>query len=147
MTATAHAVIGTVIAAKVGNPALAIPLALASHVAADAFPHWDIATRREDKTWNQLFSQTVIDVMLGFALSYIIIYLFFPATSVAYAYLIVVMAQLFDWLMAPYYFFKIKLFKPFYKFQKLFDNKMDKPWGIAGQIAAVAGLVLLAKVI
>lgn len=147
MTATAHAVIGTVIAAKVGNPALAIPIALASHVAADAFPHWDVGTRREDKTWNQMFVQSVLDVLLSFALSYIIIYLFFPTTSLAYAFLIVIIAQLFDWLMAPYYYFKIKAFKPFYKFGKLFDNKLDKPWGIAGQIAAVTGLVLLAKVL
>lgn len=147
MTATAHAVIGTVIAAKVGNPALAIPIALASHVAADAFPHWDIGTRREDKTWNMLFIQSVLDVVLGFVLSYVIINLFFPTTPIIYAFLIVIMAQLFDWLMAPYYYFKIKAFKPFYKFGKFTDNSLDKPWGIAGQVAAVTGLVLLAKVL
>lgn len=39
MTATAHAIIGTVIAAKVGNPVLAVPIALASHIIADAIPH------------------------------------------------------------------------------------------------------------
>jgi hypothetical protein len=147
MTATAHAVIGTVIAAKVGNPALAIPLALASHVAADAFPHWDVGTHRQDKTWSQLVIQSILDVLLGFALSYIIIYLFFPTTSILYAFFIVIMAQLFDWLMAPYYYFKIQAFKPFYLFGKMTDNMLDKPWGIAGQIAAVTGLVLLAKVI
>jgi len=34
MTATGHAIIGTVIAAKIGNPYLAIPLAIVSHLAA-----------------------------------------------------------------------------------------------------------------
>jgi hypothetical protein len=35
MTATGHALIGTVIAAKIGNYALAIPIALGSHFLAD----------------------------------------------------------------------------------------------------------------
>ena len=147
MTATAHAVIGTVIAAKIGNPALAIPIAIASHVAADAFPHWDVVTHGDDKTWNALFVQSIMDVALGFILSYLILYFFFPATSYLYAFIVIIASQLFDWLTAPYYYFKIKLFKPFYKFQKQFDNKMDAPWGIIGQVVVVAGLVILAKVI
>jgi hypothetical protein len=57
------------------------------------------------------------------------------------------MAQLFDWLTAPYYFFKIKIFKPFYKLQVMFDNKLDKPWGIIGQVAIVTFLVLFFKFI
>ena len=53
MTATTHALIGTIIAAKIGNPALAIPIAIASHIAADAIPHWDTATNRKKKTFKK----------------------------------------------------------------------------------------------
>lgn len=147
MTATAHAVIGTVIATQVANPALAIPLAILSHVAADLFPHWDTGTHRNGKTWNQLFAQSFADVVLSFGISFGIIYFLFPDTSYAYTFLIVIMAQLFDWLTAPYYFFKIKIFKPFYKLQTMFDNKMDKPWGIIGQAAVVIGIVAFFKLI
>lgn len=50
MTATGHAVIGTVIAATISNPFVAIPLAFVSHLAADSFPHWDSGTHEKEKT-------------------------------------------------------------------------------------------------
>ena len=71
MTATGHALIGTVIAAKIGNPALAVPIALASHFAADALPHWDTGYHRSHKSKRKFFLQSALDVMLGFALSYL----------------------------------------------------------------------------
>ncbi|MBI2622772.1 MAG: hypothetical protein HYW64_01620, partial [Candidatus Levybacteria bacterium] len=129
MTATGHAVIGTVIAAKVGNPALAIPLALASHIAADFIPHWDTGTNREKKGLQRVLFETIFDVLLSFALSYGLLVFLFPKTEPLYAFLIILASQSFDWLMAPYYFFGIKAFKWAYDLQKLFDNKLDKPWG------------------
>jgi len=53
MTATGHALIGTVIAAKVGNPALAIPIALASIFVRRASP-LDTAHSRENQTKTRL---------------------------------------------------------------------------------------------
>jgi len=38
---TPHVIVGAAIATKVGNPALAIPLALASHFVLDKVPHWN----------------------------------------------------------------------------------------------------------
>ncbi len=146
MTATGHAIIGTVIAVKVGNPALAVPIALASHVAADAFPHWDEGTSGKKKETARMVTEAAVDVILGFVLSYSIIFILFPQTSLLYAFLIIIMAQLLDWLTAPWYFFSIKLFKPFYKFQKIFDNKMDKPWGVINQIVILSVLIILAKI-
>ncbi len=148
MTATGHAVIGTVIAAKIGNPALAIPLAIASHALADSFPHWDPATNRKDKGIKQVTREAFFDVVLGFALSYILIQLLFPQVNIFYAFTIIIASQLLDWIAAPYYFFKIK-FAPFvwsYKFQKKIEHRLDKPWGIINQIAIIALLVVLAKI-
>ena len=147
MTATAHALVGTVIAAKVGNPSLAIPIALGSHIIMDAIPHWDTATHRKDKSWNALFLHTSIDGVFGFILSILLIYFVFPNTSYTYAFIMIITAQLFDWLTAPYYFFGIKMFKPFWKFQKLYDHKLDKPWGVVTQVVFVAAVVFLAKII
>ncbi|OGH47979.1 MAG: hypothetical protein A3A51_05185 [Candidatus Levybacteria bacterium RIFCSPLOWO2_01_FULL_39_10] len=146
MTATGHAVIGTVIAASIPNPVIAIPLALASHVVADLFPHWDPGTNRKEKTNQEFLSGAMIDVGFSYILTFLLIVFLFPQTDLLYAYIVVFAAQFFDWAASPYTFFKVKnppIFQWFYRFQKKFDNRLDKPWGIISQVAALAGLVLL----
>jgi hypothetical protein len=145
MTATSHALIGTIIAAKIGNPALAIPIAIASHIVADAIPHWDTATNRSKKTFRRMFTDSFIDVVLGFVLSYLLIIFLFPATNLAYAVLIIFASQFLDWATALYYFFHLQAFKFVYSFQKLFNHDLDLPWGLVTQIIPVLTLVVLAK--
>lgn len=147
MTATGHAVIGTVIAAKIGNPALALPIAFASHVLADFFPHWDEGTNAKLKTKNRLTLEAVFDVLIGFAISYLIIFVLFPQTNLIYVFVVIVMSQSLDWLTAPYYFFGVKAFKVFHTLQKNFDNRLNAPWGIINQVALLVVLVFLAKIL
>ena len=145
MTATGHAIIGTVIAAKIGNPALAIPIAVASHIAADYFPHWDSATNAAKKGTKRVFRESIVDVLLGFIVSYILISFLFPGTNLLYAFIIVIAAQSLDWLMALYYFFGIKQFKWAYKIGKATNIELKEPWGIINQIAVLILLVIFAK--
>lgn len=147
MTATGHALLGTMIAAKIGNPALAIPLAIASHIITDAIPHWDTATNIRKKTKKKVFIESTIDVLVGFILSFLLLSLFFPKTGFPYVFVVILASQSFDWLMAPYYFFGIKLFKWAHTFQKLFNNDLDKPWGIVTQIAVLIIVFALTKII
>jgi hypothetical protein len=147
MTATGHAVIGTVIAAKVSNPAIAIPVAIASHFLADAFPHWDTGYHRKQKSKQKFITESLLDVFLGFAVSLAIVKLFFPQTAISYTFLMVVMAQLPDWLSAPYLFFDMK-FVPFcwiYNLQKKFDSRLDLPWGFINQVAAIVLIIFIAR--
>jgi hypothetical protein len=149
MTATGHAIIGTVIAAKIGNPALAIPLAIVSHLAADAFPHWDTGTNRKKKSRKAFVYGSFVDLGLSFILPYALTTLLFPGTNIIYLYIVVIAAQAFDWLSAPYIFLKWE-FPPFswpYYFQIWFDNRLDKPWGVIGQAAVLLALILFAKMI
>lgn len=146
MTATGHAIIGTVIAAKIANPYLAIPIAISSHFAADLFPHWDTATNLRKKGVTRVFTETIIDVFLGLTTSYLVLNYLSPSADFSYALLIIIFAQLPDWLMSPYVFFKIKLFKWAYDIQQPFNKKLDKPWGIINQIAVLVLIVILAKV-
>lgn len=151
MTSTGHAVIGTIIAAKIGNPALAIPIAFASHIVADAIPHWDVGTNghnKKKKTIIKEFIEAGLDVTLGFVISYLLIFFLFPQTDLKYAFLLIIVSQSLDWAMAPYYFFNLKIppFEWIYKFQKKFDNTLDKPWGIISQIAIISLVVILAKI-
>lgn len=147
MTATGHAIIGTVIAAKIGNPALAIPIAFASHFVADSLPHWDTGYHRKQKGRTSFFFQSAADVLIGFLASYAIIRVFFPGTDLIYAFLIILVAQSPDWLTAPYLFFdwNIPPFNWMYKLQKLFDTHMGMPWGFINQVAIVAAVIILGR--
>lgn len=146
MTATGHALIGVVIAAKIGNPYLAIPIALASHIAADIFPHWDSGTNGRKKTKKRFLTEAVIDVLVGFIISYGVLLFIFPQTDLFYGFIIIIAAQLPDWAMAPYLIgIKKQPFIWFYKFQSRFNTRLDKPWGIITQIVAISLLILLAK--
>ena len=149
MTATGHAIIGTVIAAKVGNPVIAVPVAVASHFLADAVPHWDTGYHRKTKSKEKFLIESVFDVLLGFALSYAAIRLFFPSTNLTYAFFMIIMAQLPDWLTAPYLFLDVKIvpFCWFYRLQKMFDTRLGLPWGVVNQAAAVLAVIALGKVI
>ena len=147
MTATGHALIGTVIAAKIGNPMLAVPIAIGSHFLADALPHWDTGTNKEEKTKRTFFIESMFDVLLGFVLSWLRITWFFPSTNLTYAFFIIIIAQLPDWLTAPYLFFDMK-FPPFswsYRLQKAFDNPLGAPWGVINQVVAVIFIIALGK--
>jgi len=147
MTATGHAVLGTVIAAKVGNPALAIPLAIASHIAADIFPHWDTATNIRKKGRRRVIIESFFDLVFGFLISFVIVFLLFPKTNLFYVLFLILVSQSLDWFMIPYYLFRnnFPLFKYAYKFQKSFNHSLDKPWGIINQVAILILIVVLAK--
>ncbi len=149
MTATGHAIIGAVLAAKFSNPAIGIPLAIVSHLAADAFPHWDLGTNEHKKGRTRVRNEAVFDVLFSFIISYAIIFLLFPQTNTGYVFVMIIAAQLFDWTTAPYYFFKMQ-FPPFtwsYELGKCFDNRLDKPWGIINQVAILVLLIVLAKLL
>lgn len=147
MTATAHAVLGTVIAAKIGNPYLAIPLSLASHFAADMVPHWDAGINWRKKTKERLFWESAVDVLIGYVVSYLLIFLLFPTTDLLYAFFIITISQLPDWLMAPYLFLKSKfpLFKYAYTIQHKLNQTLNNPWGIINQIIVLFLAIVLAK--
>lgn len=147
MTATAHAVLGTVIAAKIGNPYLAIPLSLASHIAADMIPHWDVGIGWRKKTKERLFLESAADVLIGYVLSYFLISFLFPSTNLLYAFFLITISQLPDWLMIPYIFHKSKLpfFKFFYTVQHNLNRTLNSPWGVINQVAVVGGAIILAK--
>lgn len=147
MTATGHAVVGTVIAVAIPNPIIGIPLAVLSHIAADLFPHWDIGTNRDKKPHDRFVVEAVGDVIFSYLISILLVLTLFPQTDITYALVMVFAAQFLDWASAPFVFFKIKkpiFFNLVYRFQKTFDNRLDKPWGIIGQVSVLIVLILLA---
>lgn len=145
MTATAHALIGASIAAKITNPIIGIPLAIVSHFAADLVPHWDAGTNHKNKSLMRLKFEATLDVLLGFAL----VLLIFRSMAVAnplYLFSMVIAAQLPDWLEAPSWMFGFKI-PPFswmdYLGHKL-QSRLQLPWGLVTQVVTVGLLVIYA---
>lgn len=143
MTATGHALIGLALAAQIPNPLIGIPLAIVSHIAADAFPHWDTGTNMKKKSKMEFVIGSFVDLGLSLSLPFIILAFFFPTVSPIYTFFMIIAAQGFDWGTAPYIFLNWKFppFTWFYDAQKHFDNRLDKPWGIIGQVAIILFLL------
>ena len=141
MTATAHALIGASIAAKITNPLLGIPLAILSHFAADLVPHWDAGTNHKSKSLLRLKIEATLDVLLGFAIVFLV---FRNLVDPTYLFVMVISAQLPDWLEAPSWMFGIKI-PPFswmdYLGHKL-QSRLQLPWGLVTQVVTVGVLVL-----
>jgi len=69
MLESLHSLTGAVIAYKIGNPALSLPLAFISHFVIDLFPHWNPGINHEKKKLGYLSPQTTslifLDCLLG----------------------------------------------------------------------------------
>ncbi len=144
MTSTAHSLVGAAIAAKLGNPALAIPLVFASHFILDCVPHWDTGTHWHERPKEATFLYSALDVFLGVGLSLL---LFGTTVNLFYLLLMIFVSTLPDWIQSPYIFWNIKL-PPvywFYKIQSKLNNKDGTWFGVFTQVAVVLPLLLWAK--
>lgn len=146
MTATGHALVATLIAAKFANPYIAIPLAFISHIPCDILPHWDSGTHYKKKTKKRLFYEAATDVLISLVISITVYTYFFHGTDIPLLLGSVFAAQLLDWLSIPTLIFPIKN-----KFliwvedvqSDLFHTRLDKPWGVVTQVVAVIVLYLV----
>lgn len=153
MTATGHAMMGLALAALIPNPLIGIPIAFVSHVACDAFPHWDTGTNMKSnnpktkKTRGRFVVESFFDLGLSFALPFVLLLTIFQDVSPIYAFIMILSAQGLDWLSAPRVFLRwdIPPFNWAYTLQGTFDHRLDKPWGIIGQIAILVSFLWLAK--
>lgn len=140
-----HTVVGAAIAAKVGNPALALPLALASHFVLDLLPHWNPHLNQEIakygkvtlKTRAVIFFDVLISLVAGFAIASTVL----PNTQ---HFIIIIlgafMGVLPDVAEAPYFFFKSKnnLLKRLIKFQSTMQFNVPFIPGVISQVLLVA---------
>ncbi len=137
MVATTHAIVGASIAARIPNPYLAIPLAILSHFALDLTPHWDQGINWKEKSTRRRWAESIVDVLTGIALVSV---LFGSRVDPLYLYGMMFMAQLPDWLEAPYLFLGLKgaPWKYFYQVQSRLQWRTTKLLGISTQLAVIA---------
>lgn len=148
MTATGHALVAALIAAKFHNPYIALPLALASHFACDLIPHWDSGTHHGDKSKERLFYESAADVTISVISAFVLYHFVLGQHDYVYLYINVFLSQLPDWITAPYLILKtdnpfVFFSKHMYKVQHMLNVRLDRPWGVLTQILTVIILYIL----
>ena len=112
MLSIAHGTTGALIAQKIPNPLISIPLIIASHFIEDRIPHWDVGQGlgKKTKTKRDAFLQ---ELFIDFPLSIIVVFLFFQ------------LGHPFDWRVWMGWF--MGLFPDFLEFPFLFLNQRFTP--------------------
>ncbi|KKU89069.1 MAG: hypothetical protein UY18_C0004G0034 [Microgenomates group bacterium GW2011_GWF2_47_9] len=131
MLSISHATVGAFIATSVENPALSIPLILASHYLLDAVPHWDAGTGlgNGSKSVGKALLLELPDLLLAGT----IVLLFFLLPQIWGAFL----GLLPDFLEAPRNFLKYEpaVLRPLNKFHHAFHHSIPHLLpGLAPQI-------------
>ena len=144
MLAATHAITGAIIAKVTPDPILGYALALASHPLLDYLPHWDLRTRHSRRPLQHTVVISLVDAGIGFFLGFLI-----AGNSIPPLRLLTTMfvAQLPDWLEAPYVVFGWK-FPPFSwikSLQHTIHKKLPFPDGIYTQLILIFLLLLLSK--
>jgi hypothetical protein len=155
MMATAHTLVAGAIAAKVGNPALTIPLALTSHFLLDSIPHWDFGTNWRNRTKLITGIYACVDTVFGITWAY---YLFHTKVTPIVLIPTLIVSVLPDWLEAPWYILyanpnhsepskNASLLEQFvyrtYKATNVVHSKAPFPWGLISQIVTVIFFLLI----
>ncbi len=140
-----HAVVGAVIAYKVGNPALALPLSFLSHFALDLLPHWNPHLNREMKLYGRITDRTrriiIMDVILSLIAGGYIAYLAHPDIKREIIILLGAFAGVLpDVAEAPFFFFKSKnnFLKRLISFQSKIQFDVPLVPGVISQILLLA---------
>lgn len=155
--ATAHTLVAGAIAAKIGNPALALPLAFASHFVLDSIPHWDFGTNWRTRTKFATGMFAIIDTIVGLSLAWVLYAHKVPPLLLGSCLILSVIP---DWLEAPWYIFFAdhnhkgpktnatsleKLTYGVYKLTNKAHTKATFPWGLISQIATVTFFLLVLR--
>lgn len=133
-----HTLVGAAIAVSVQNPALALPLSLASHFITDYFPHWNPHINTELKQQGKISTKSKTVVMLDAGLALMAgTYIAARSGHFVYVMLVCFLAVLPDVVEIPYYFLGLKhisWIKKLIDFQRAHQWNVPAFWGIFSQI-------------
>ncbi len=145
MLQTPHVIVGTAIAIKVGNPYLAIPLALASHFVLDRVPHWNPHTYTEAMKFGIPKKQTIllvlIDIGLAFGLGLLIASQFLPDYRRVLIILLAAFAAVLpDIAKYPFFLFKKArkgLYKKYVDWERSMQTDVSLAPGVLTQLSII----------
>ena len=136
-----HVVVGAAIATKIGNPALALPLALSSHFVLDVLPHWNPHLNRELKEKGRIGLKTtmfiVVDVIASLAAGFFIASQVLP--DVTHFWVVIAASFLAvapDVVEGPHFFLRWRypFVEKLIKFQKSIQNDAPPLLGLLTQV-------------
>lgn len=148
MLELAHALTGGVLAYRIGNPALSLPLSFASHFLLDLLPHWNPHLSKEKKMHGFISQKTIflvtLDCFIGLVLGLFIAFKSLPDLS---KFITVVAGCFFgilpDLIEAPFFFLnqRSKLLKKIVDFQNKIQFNVSFWPGITFQTLYVISLL------
>jgi len=145
MLETPHVAVGAALAVKIGQPALAIPLALVSHFVLDRIPHWNPSFFTETKkyghpTKNSIYFSAVESTVALF-LGLFVAYQMLPNYTLAATVIVCSFASVFsDVVKIPFFFFRSKsrLLARWVAWERSLQVETDSFfWGVATQIIVI----------
>lgn len=147
MLSITHGATGALIASKIPNPLISIPLVIFSHYVEDRVPHWDVGQGLSD--WKKSRESAFFhELFFDFPLSILFVYIFFqigrPFDSQVWLGWFVSLLP--DFLEFPYLFLDMK-FTPL-KQLTAFHNWIhystpNKLWGLLPQLLVILLVILL----
>lgn len=113
MLETPHVIVGAVIAIKVVNPALSLPLAFASHFILERVPHWNPHLNTEKNKLGKITKRSIQIVILDSSLAllggfYLASRMLPDVNKFTIVLLACFLSSLPDLVEAPYFFLNIK---------------------------------------
>lgn len=152
MLETPHVFVGALIASKIPNPLIAIPLAFASHFLLETVPHWNPHLNTETQKFGGPTRRstfiTAVDSTVALASGSFIAYQALPNLHQS----ILILACCFfavlpDVMEGPYFFLHLKSIwiKKWISFQKSLQSDTTPAWGIATQLLTIAAAILWLK--
>lgn len=155
MTSTAHALVGAAIATRIGDPVLSGSLIISSHFLLDIIPHWDFGTNWKGRSKQATGALAIADTVFAFLVVFV---LFQNLLPLEWLILAPVLANLPDWMEAPWYIFYARADKTkpgkgaglierlsysIYRIENIFHTKADKPFGVITTVGVVVFFLLL----
>lgn len=151
MLESIHALTGGVIAYKIGNPLISLPLAFLSHFIVDMLPHWNPSLHKEKKELGNISDKTKIIIFIDCAVGLFLgLWLTFKKLPNLNQTAVVLLGCFFgilpDLLEAPYYLLnkKTKNLKWLIDFQG--KHQLNVPF-IPGMIFQIIYLTFLISII
>jgi len=152
MLETPHVMIGAVIATKIPNPLIAIPLAFASHFVLEMVPHWNPHLNSETEKFGQPTRRstfvTTVDSTIALVAGSFIAYKALPDVSVAITILACCFASVLpDVMEGPYFFLHMKnaFIKKWIKFQKSLQSDTSLIPGMLTQVITIVAAIFWLK--
>ena len=147
MLSIAHGATGALIATKIPNPFISIPLVLISHYVEDRVPHWDVGQGLSGKIKSKK-NAFLQELFFDFPLSILFIYLFFQIGRPLdwRVWLGWFVGLLPDFLEFPYLFLNMR-FTPIKQLAKFHtwahQSTPNKLWGLLPQVLVILFVLLL----